>query len=102
MGPNPSPLYLELAGMGELGLELSVGKFGCFQFTLKTLQFFLQPAVVHHFVPQPMLIGSSSPPPALKPFSSVVGCGVLCSLFVPSVISTTGNGNILNQLYTFF
>lgn len=46
-GWNPGPLYLELAGVGELGLELSVGHLGGLQLALETLQFFHQPPDLH-------------------------------------------------------
>lgn len=42
MDLNPSPLYLELIGVGQLGLELSVGQLGDLQLALETLKFFLQ------------------------------------------------------------
>lgn len=44
---NPSPLYLQLIGVGQLGLEFSVGQFGGPQLTLEMLKFFLQ---LSHFL----------------------------------------------------
>lgn len=44
---NPSPLYLQLIGVGQLDLEFSVGQFGGPQLTLETLKFFLQ---LFHFL----------------------------------------------------
>lgn len=42
-GWNPAPLYLQLAAVGQLGLELSVGQLGGPQVALETLHFFQQP-----------------------------------------------------------
>lgn len=42
MDLNPSPLYLELTGVGELSLELCVGQLRGLQVSLETLKFFLE------------------------------------------------------------
>lgn len=44
---NPSPLYLELISVGQLGLELTVGQLGGFQVTLETLEPLLQLPRLH-------------------------------------------------------
>lgn len=41
-GVNPSPFYLELTGVGQLGLELSVCQLGGLQLAVETLQLLLQ------------------------------------------------------------